>query len=113
MSEKQAELSAKQLTQDSQSNEGNGEVGQNVTLKAAGFMLMGSTSMAVMNVFAKLVKNQTNITALQMGAFRFLIMALGCFIHARCTNVKLTVFPGNTRVWILPRAIGGYLSSMG
>ena len=82
-------------------------------MKAAGFMLMGSTSMALMNIFSKLVKNETNIAVMQMGAFRFLIMAVGCFIHARCTGVELTKFPGNTRNWVFPRALFGYLSSMG
>ena len=76
-------------------------------------MLMGSTSMAFMNIFAKLVKNETNISALQMGAFRFLIMVIGSFIYARCIGVSLTEFPGNTRPWVLSRAFAGYCSSIG
>ena len=70
--------------------------------------------MAIMNIFAKYVQRDTSVTYLQMGAFRFLCMAVGCFIHARCAGISLTQFPSlNLKRWTLGRGVFGALSAMG
>ncbi len=61
--------------------------------KAVGLMVTGSTSMALMNVFAKAVSQETEITFWQMGVIRGLFMAIGCFIHAKCKGQSVFDIP--------------------
>ena len=76
-------------------------------------MLMGSVSMSMMNISAKFVSKETQINFLQMGAFRGLCMALGCFIHAKCRGINVFEIPEGFRVQVVLRGLAGVGSSLG
>jgi hypothetical protein len=48
------------------------------------YMLLGSLSMSMMNVSAKLINRYTDVTVLEVCYFRGVIMAFGCTLHSYC-----------------------------
>ena len=69
--------------------------------------------MALMNVFAKAISKETEITFWQMGVIRGLFMAMGCFIHAKCIGQSLLDIPQGFGWLVFFRAFFGFLSSSG
>lgn len=76
------------------------------------YMLMGSTSMGLMNVGAKILKINTTVSVLQLGLFRALVMVLGCYGHARIIKVDILDIPQDKAKWVFARAFFGFLSYM-
>ena len=76
------------------------------------YMLMGSTSMAFMNIGAKLLKLHSSVSVLQLGFFRGLIMAVGCYLHTRVSNIDPLLVPKDKAKGVFSRAFFGYLSYM-
>ena len=68
--------------------------------------------MGVMNIFAKLVSEHTQITVLQLGIFRGVLMALGCYVHAIYSGIPIASVPSDKSGWVFGRAFFGWLSSM-
>lgn len=56
-------------------------------------MLLGSSTMAVMNVIAKFIKKETDASVFELCYFRALIMAIGCFMHAKYAKVNVIDVP--------------------
>lgn len=81
-------------------------------MKAILFMLMGSMSMGSMNVSAKFVGSETQVTVMQMGMARGLFMALGCYIHCKCSSIEICSVPKELNFLLLMRALMGFASSM-
>ena len=76
-------------------------------------MLLGSTSMGTMNVVAKFVSSETQVTVLQLGVFRGFLMALGCYLHCKYKKIDLLRLPEGSGLLVLMRALFGTCSSMG
>ncbi len=51
--------------------------------KAMLLALMGSITMGLMNVVAKILKNYTKVSALQVTFWRSFGMAVGCFVFCK------------------------------
>jgi len=66
---------------------------QSQTVNGMLYMLVGSISMAFMNVCAKVLKLNTEVSVLQLGLFRSFVMALGCYSHAKFSGVNPTEIP--------------------
>ena len=73
-------------------------------------MLMGSSTMAIMNIFAKLVKTESNINVLELCYFRAFFMLWGCYFHAKYSKVNVINIPKDKSFLILLRSIFGFLS---
>ena len=74
-------------------------------------MLLGSTAMGSMNVAAKFVSTETNVTVMQMGVVRGFSMALGCWVHCLVSKIGMGI-PAGSRILVFGRAFFGFLSSM-
>jgi hypothetical protein len=57
------------------------------------YMLMGSTSMALMSTVAKVISKTSSVSPLQIGLWRSLILAVGCFGHAKVGSISLLKVP--------------------
>ena len=76
------------------------------------YMLIGATSMGVMNIIAKYVAQMTTISVLQLGVYRGIFMCMGYTGHAAYSDIDLTDVPRDKTWWVLLRAIGGVTSAM-
>ena len=76
------------------------------------YMLMGSVSMGSMNVAAKFVSSETQVTVMQMGMFRGFFMALGCFVHAKFAGINVLGIPSGFGLLVFMRALFGFFSAM-
>jgi hypothetical protein len=52
-------------------------------------MLVGVLSMGIMNIFVKIVNQNTDLNVFQVCFWRFLIMAIGSSVHARLIGVGI------------------------
>lgn len=75
------------------------------------WMLLGSVTMAMMNIGAKVIKLNTTITFMQVNMVRAFIMALGCYLHARWIGIDIHDVPREGRGWVFGRALFGFFSS--
>ena len=75
------------------------------------YMLLGSLSMSLMNVSAKLINRYTDITVLEICYFRGLIMAIGCTIHSYCGGFTLIdIETSELAKWVFWRSFLGFFS---
>ena len=75
-------------------------------------MLLGASSMGIMNIFAKYIAKMTSITVLQLGIYRGIIMCLGYYAHAEFSGIELTGVPQEKAWWVFSRAFFGVQSAM-
>ena len=74
-------------------------------------MLLGSLSMSLMNICAKLVKNDTDISVLEVCYFRGLIMTIGCLFHSYYSGFTVLDVPTKELgKWLFWRSFLGFLS---
>lgn len=66
------------------------------------YMFLGSLSMSLMNVTAKMINQTTEITVLEVCYFRGLVMAIGCTV--------IDIKDSNLAKWVLWRYLLGFLS---
>lgn len=74
-------------------------------------MLMGSTTMAIMNILSKVIYRNTAITFLQISIFRALFMSVGSFILAQIGGVDVLAIPKDQSLKLYFRALFGTISA--
>lgn len=74
-------------------------------------MFLGSLSMSLMNVTAKMINQTTEVTVLEVCYFRGLIMAIGCTLHSYVSGFSLIDINDSTLAkWVFWRSFLGFLS---
>lgn len=74
-------------------------------------MLMGSTTMAIMNILSKVIYRNTEITFLQVSIFRALFMAVGSFALTQLGGIDVLAIPRNMSLKLFFRAVFGTISA--
>ena len=74
-------------------------------------MFLGSLSMSLMNVTAKMINLKTDITVVEVCYFRGLIMAIGCTLHSYLSGFSVIDIKDSTLAnWVFWRSFLGFLS---
>lgn len=75
------------------------------------YMFLGSLSMSLMNVTAKMINQTTEITVLEVCYFRGLVMAIGCTLHSYMSGFSVIDIKDSTLAkWVFWRSLLGFLS---
>lgn len=77
------------------------------------WMLMGSLTMSMMNVFVKIIKRNTSVSVLQVVCVRGIVMTIGCYFHAKCVKVNVLDIDRSKAVLVFLRALTGFCSFAG
>jgi uncharacterized membrane protein len=73
-------------------------------------MLMGSITMGLMNFLAKLIREWTTVTSLQVSLFRAFGMTFGSFTFCKLNSIDILLVPRDVAHDFLYRCIFGYVS---
>ena len=76
------------------------------------FMLLGTSSMAIMHILTKLLAQTTTISVLILGVYRGVFMIFGSYFHAEYSGIDLTNIPKDKAWWMFFRAVCGVGSGM-
>ena len=74
---------------------------------------MGSLTMSLMNVTVKFIKKNCHVSVIEVAYFRGVIMAIGCYIHARLINVNVLEINKSKSPNVFYRCLFGFLSFVG
>ena len=77
------------------------------------YMLMGSVTMGLMNFLAKLLREWTTVTSLQVTLFRALGMTFGSFVFCKLNKIDILFLPRDVAALLLYRSILGWISITG
>ena len=75
-------------------------------------MVIGASSMGIMNIITKYVAQVTTISVLELGVYRGIFMCMGYSGHAAYSGIDLAGVPRDKAWWVLLRAVGGVTSAM-
>jgi drug/metabolite transporter (DMT)-like permease len=73
-------------------------------------MLMGSVSMGLMNVVAKLIREWTKVTALQTSLFRAFGMTYFSYLYCKSNKIDILSIPKPVATLLFMRCVFGYIS---
>ena len=74
---------------------------------------MGSVTMGLMNFLAKLLREWTTVTSLQVTLFRALGMTFGSFVFCKLNKIDILFLPRDVAALLLYRSILGWISITG
>jgi hypothetical protein len=77
------------------------------------YMLMGTVTMGLMNFLAKLLREWTTVTSLQVTLFRALGMTFGSFIFCKLNKIDILLLPRDMATLLFYRSILGWVSITG
>ena len=77
------------------------------------YMFMGSVAMGLMNFLAKLIREWTTVTSLQVTLFRALGMTFGSFVFCKLNKIDILFLPRDVAALLLYRSILGWISITG
>ena len=74
------------------------------------YAFIGSITMGLMNVVAKVLRNYTKVSALQVTFWRSFGMAVGCFIFCKIKGHDILEVPRSVSMHLFLRVFFGYIS---